>query len=200
MRLLNRRPWHLCGGGRPEDPALLQLDGAGDTAAARQRNSLQFAAAGRDEPTCVFGFRVGGPRDRGSSKSGSRKRPSDARAGRIPPPRHRSGHQPEETAALFVVARQASSGARTWTSVRIARVRALSGSVSYFVDATDVASPLIASEPVQPLQRFLHRNLHQHGGRHLSAQCGRLTGPERCEIATALLLRRSAQRSQLTEG
>ena len=35
---------------------------------------------------------------------------------------------------------------------------------------------LIASEPVQPLQRFLHHNLHHHGGRHLSAQCGRLTG------------------------
>jgi hypothetical protein len=37
-------------------------------------------------------------------------------------------------------------------------------------------SALIASEPVQPLQRFLHHNLHHHGGRHLSAQCGRLTG------------------------
>jgi len=54
-------------------------------------------------------------------------------------------HQPEETAALFVIARQASSGAKTWSSARIARVRALSGSVSYFVDARDAASPLIAS-------------------------------------------------------
>src|SRR5580692_11019374 len=61
-------------------------------------------------------------------------------------------------------------------------------------------SALIASEPVQPLQRFLYRNLHQHGGRHLSAQCSRLTGPERCEITTALLLCRNAQRPQLTQG
>jgi hypothetical protein len=61
-----------------------------------------------------------------------------------------------------------------------------------------VTSALIASEPVQPLQPFLHPNLHQHGGRHLSAQCSRLTGPERCEITTALLLCRSAQRLQLT--